>query len=241
MDLAEHAGMAISPDGRWLYLLKTNYSAGSSEYSLLTFDTRESRFVSGEQPISNCPGPHPLPVPGDVRVLVLCAGGTAVQTSDGDLVLRLPNFQNFALGRGSNGHSLYMATLDGRIKALDVGTHVVGRTSKDAFSRHRRIMPSSGTMSPDGRLWYLPIKIPDNGEQEIEQILVFDTQAMSMAHIITPVGPFWGLALSSDGRRLYASQPDLQNILVIDTGTRRTIRTIAVGTKPSIIFAAKAP
>jgi DNA-binding beta-propeller fold protein YncE len=96
-------------------------------------------------------------------------------------------------------------------------------------------------MSPDGRLWYLPIKIPDNGEQEIEQILIFDTQVMSMANIITPVGLFWGLALSSDGRQLYASQPDLQNILVIDTGTRRTIRTLSVGAKPSILFAVKAP
>src|SRR5258708_408004 len=88
-------GMAISPDGRWLYLLKANYSAGSSEYSLLTFNTRESRFVSGEQAISNCPGPHPLPVPGDGQVLVLCGGGTAAQASDGDRVLRLQNFQNF--------------------------------------------------------------------------------------------------------------------------------------------------
>ena len=102
-------------------------------------------------------------------------------------------------------------------------------------------MPSSGTMSPDGRLWYLPIKIPDNGEQEIEQILVFDTQAMSLANIITPVGPFWGLALSSDGRRLYASQSDLKNIMVIDTGTRQTIRILAVGAKPSILFTVKAP
>jgi DNA-binding beta-propeller fold protein YncE len=96
-------------------------------------------------------------------------------------------------------------------------------------------------MSPDSRLWYLPIKIVANGEQGIEQILVFDTQSMSMANIITPAGPFWGLALSSDGRRLYASQPDLQNIMVIDTVTRQTIRTLAVGARPSIIFVVKTP
>ena len=103
-------------------------------------------------------------------------------------------------------------------------------------------MPSSGTISPDGGLWYLPITIvPSNGGMEIEQILVFDTQSMSMTNVITPVGPFWGLALSSDGQRLYASQPDLKNIMVIDTGTRRTIRTLAVGAKTSILFAVKAP
>ena len=104
---------------------------------------------------------------------------------------------------------------------MDVATDDIKRTSTDAPLRHRRVMPSSGTMSRDGRFWYLPIKIPDNGEMEIEQILVFDTQTMGMTTIITPVCPFWALALSSDGRLLYASQPDLKSIMIIDTQTRR--------------------
>jgi len=60
----------------------------------------------------------------------------------------------------------------------------------------------------------------------IEQILVFDTQVLEAD-------------LVRLGRRLYASQPDLQNILAIDTGTRRTVRTLAVETKPSVLFAVK--
>ena len=232
--------MAISPDGRWLYLLKANYSAGSSEYFLLTFDTREVRFI-GERAISNCPGPHLAPAPNDGKLLVLCGGSTATQASDGDLVLRLPNFQNFALGRGSKVSTIYTAGSDGRVQAVDVATREVVKASHEPPVRHRRIMPSSGTLSPDGRLWYLPSKIPNDGEQEIEQILVFDTQAMSMTNVITPPGPFWGLALSSDGRWLYASQHNLQNILVIDTGTRQAVRKLAIGAKPSIIFSAKAP
>ena len=138
-------------------------------------------------------------------------------------------------------HALYTAQVDGRIEAMDIASHEIVQTSSDAPLRYRLIMPSSGTMSPDGRLWYLPIKIPNNGEQEIDQILVFDTQAMSMTSIITPVGPFWGLALSPDGERLYASQLDPKKIMVIDTGTRQTIRVLPVGAKPSIIFAVKAP
>jgi len=39
---------------------------------------------------------------------------------------------------------------------------------------------------------------------------------MSMANIITPAGPFSGLALSSDGRRLYAAQYELQQIDLTD-------------------------
>ena len=83
--------------------------------------------------------------------------------------------------------------------------------------------------------------VSHRGEQWIEQILVFDTQTMSLANVITPGGPFWGLTLSPDGRRLYASQPDMQQIMVIDPETRRTIGTLSVGAKPSIVLAVKAP
>jgi VCBS repeat-containing protein len=68
---------------------------------------------------------------------------------------------------------------------------------------------------------------------------VLDTESMSMTSIITPAGPFRALALSSEGRWLYASQPDMQNIAAIDTGTRRTVRMLAVSAKPSILFSAK--
>jgi len=106
-------GMAISPDGRWLYLLKTNYSVGPSEYSLLTFDTWENRFVSGEKSISNCSSPHPLPISGDRKVRVLCSGGTESEVLDAGPAFRLQSVQNFALGRGSDADTLYMARLDG--------------------------------------------------------------------------------------------------------------------------------
>jgi len=172
---------------------------------MLTFDTRESRFASEEQPISNCRGAHPQPVPGAGKVLVLC-GGSEPQAVDGNLVLRLPDFQNFVLARGGDGYLLYTAGLNGRIQAADVATHEIVQLSEDSPLPQKWFMPSSGTISPDGRLWYLPIMIvPSNGGMEIEQILVFDTQVMSMTNVITPVGPFWGLALSSDGQRLYAS------------------------------------
>ena len=233
--------MVISPEGRWLHLLKTNYSTGSNDYFLMTFDTKAEQFVPGEQVLSGCAGPRLIPRAGAATPLVLCGGVTPKQASDDDSVLRFGNIQNFAFGRGITENLLYIAGFDGRIRAVDLSTHEITQTSNDAPLRHRRFMLSSGTLSPDGRLWYLPIKIPGNGEQDVAQILVFDTQAMSRATVITPSGPFSGLALSSDGRRLYASQPDLKNIMVIDTDTRQTVKIISLGAKPSIIFTVKAP
>ena len=96
-------------------------------------------------------------------------------------------------------------------------------------------------MSPDGGLWYLPVKIPWNEQQDVEQILVLDTRTMGITKIITPVQPFRALALSSDGTRLYASVPDTNEIIVIDTDTQRTVRRIGVGAKPFILLAVKAP
>jgi DNA-binding beta-propeller fold protein YncE len=237
--LPSHPAMMVSPDGRWLYLLKTNYDAGSYDYFLVTFDTREGRFLSGERAIASCPGARILPVPGDATALVLCGGRDAMGLSGEDHVLRLPHFAYGQLD--PMGRTLYLAAYDGTIRAVDLVSHEIMQTSKDAPLRYRRIMPASDSMSPDGRLWYLPMKIPANGEQEIEQILVFDTHAMTMANVITPAGPFSGLALGSDGRLLYASQSDLQSIMVIDTESRRTIRTLAIGAKPSILFVAKTP
>jgi hypothetical protein len=233
--------MSISPEGRWLRLLKTNYSAGSDEYFLMTFDTSAGQFVSGEQELPGCAGPRLISRAGAATSLVLCGGITTRQVSDDHSVLRFGNIQNFVLGRGVTENLLYVAGFDGRIRAVDLSTHEIAQRSKDPPLRHRRFIPSSGTLSPDGRLWYLPIKIPDNGEQDVDQILVFDTQAMSRATVITPSGPFSGLALSSDGRWLYASQPDLKSIMVIDTDTRQTVKMISVGAKPSIIFAVKSP
>jgi len=233
------SGMEISSDGRWLYLLKANYSLGASAYSVLTFDTLKLRFTPEEQSMPDCPRPHVVPIPGGSKFYVVCDGVAGVH--DPAFVLRFPRVQNFALGRGGNGHTIYMAGFDGQVDELDVATHRIIRASADTHLGSRRIMPSSETVSADGRLWYLPVKIPNNGEQDIEQILTFDTHAMQMTNVITPPGPFWGLALSSNGRWLYASQPELNSILVIDTETRRTTRTLAVAGRPAIVFVGPTP
>jgi DNA-binding beta-propeller fold protein YncE len=228
--------MAISSDGRCLYLLKFNYELGSSAYSLLTFDTVTVQFTPEEQFIPDCPRPQLLAIPGERRVKVLCDGGADIEVPDARFVLRLPHVQNFAVGRG--GNALYVAEWDGKIQEVNIATHeIVG----GHLLRSWRMMPSSGTLSSDGRLWYLPAKIPNNGEQGIEQILVFDAQARKITNVITPVTPFWGLALSSDGKWLYASQPERNSISVIDTAAGRISRMLAVAGKPSIVFAIKRP
>ena len=91
------SGMAISSDGRWLYLLKHNNPAGPNEFSLMTFDTEENRFVPEESAITDCPRLRIVAIPGMGKVRVLCDGGNAETDGDGELVVRLKGFQHFAL------------------------------------------------------------------------------------------------------------------------------------------------
>jgi hypothetical protein len=65
-------GMAISADGRWLFLAATNYAASSSDYFLQTFDTRQGRLLPEKKPISRCAGFQILPLAGDNSAVVLC-------------------------------------------------------------------------------------------------------------------------------------------------------------------------
>jgi YVTN family beta-propeller protein len=65
-----------------------------------------------------------------------------------------------------------------------------------------------------------------------------DTVKMTEVGLITPPQPFWALALSPDGRRLYTSVPDAKRIAVIDTGTHRQIKCLAVGATPFIVLVA---
>jgi hypothetical protein len=177
------SGMAISADGRWLFLATTNYAASSSDYFLQTFDTRQGRLLPEKKPISRCSGLQILPLPGDNSAAVLCREEAGTKGANAG-VLRFPNFVGGELD--ASGHLAYVAASDGQVQAVNPATHEAVRTSKDAPLRNRRVMRSSATLSPDGRLWYLPIKIPANGQNGIEQILVFDTQAMATAWVITP-------------------------------------------------------
>jgi hypothetical protein len=233
------SGMAISSDGRWLYVLKQNYASGANEFSLLTFDTQENRFIPEETAVSDCPRPHIVPVPGFGNVRVLCDGGRAT-SSDGDTVLRVRGVLNFALSRGGNGYTLFTAGSNGPITALDVASHQITRVSGDIVSRYRRVMPSSDTLSSDGK-WYVPVKIPNNGQQENEQVLVLNTTEMVLASVITPSCAFFSLALGPDEKRLYASQRELQNILVLGIDSSRTLEVIHLPAKPGIVLSVKAP
>lgn len=227
--------MAISPDGRWLYLLETNYEQGSHDFFLRIFDTAQGQLLPERQPVSGCGGAQVVPWGAQQETLLLCQAEQPVSAPDPELVLRFPAMVRGVRARGN----LYVAGRDGRVLEIDPATRRVMRSAQCAALSG--LMPASSTVSADGRLWYLPVKAASEDRRAIAQILVFDTETMSEVATITPRQPFWSLTLSSDGKELYATMPNANSIVVIDATTHDQVRTLTIGTRPSFVQVAQAP
>ncbi len=229
------SGMAISPDGRWLYLLETNYGQGSHDFFLRTFDTAQGQLLPERQPVSCCGGAQLVPWGAQQDILLLCQTEQPVSAPDPESVLRFPTMVQ---GVRTRGH-LYVAGRDGRALEIDPATREVSKSV--VIASLANLMSASSTLTANGRLWYLPVKEASEHGREIAEILVFDTEGMNVVATITPRQPYWSLTLSSDGKELYATMPDANSIAVIDTTTHDQVRALTIGTRPSFIQVARAP
>ncbi|WIG61277.1 MAG: hypothetical protein OJF49_004025 [Ktedonobacterales bacterium] len=90
--------------------------------------------------------------------------------------------------------------------------------------------PHAIVLSPDGRWAYVSCF---GGAA----IAVIDTQAQTLAATIAMPSPSqpYGIAISPDGRYLYASDNLLGRLLVVDTASRRYLRSVPIGVKPALI------
>jgi YVTN family beta-propeller protein len=71
------------------------------------------------------------------------------------------------------------------------------------------------------------------------RILRADPITLSPKGTLTTSKPFFSMALSQDGRRLFTIDPDSATVTVIDTATMTEVKQISVGKRP--IFGAAAP
>ncbi len=241
--------LAVSSDGRWVYLLNAKFQPGRPyDMALDSFDTQEGRFAGAEAPLPDCQAAQLWPLDNGL-VGVRCAGtlrffrlndkGFAEQGGPVDL----PKLTFAERGRNRDdffvdgqldpaGKALYFVSGAGRIVSVDLKTRQVTTGAKEPLLTHSHARQSSATITPDGRLWYVPV-----GTQ---QILAMDLQTSQPARVITPQVPFWGLTISSDGKALYAGAADHPWILVIDAATGQEIRKIALPGRPAILALAPA-
>lgn len=82
--------------------------------------------------------------------------------------------------------------------------------------------PAYGVFSRDARLFYL------SGETAGDVTVIDTTTHAIVGHLVHGGGDAMGLALTADGRTLYAAAGENKAVLKIDTATNRTVGTIAV-------------
>jgi DNA-binding beta-propeller fold protein YncE len=212
-----------------------------------TFDTQREQLLPKEAHLSECQGATLIPLREDRQLLVVCGGDSVLHflqlgsngSAVNDFVLSIPplpvksipgpravrqdraeSFVQSVLT--PDGSTLLLAKWDGRVVKVDIASRqLIAATALPL--PNTRIMSSAPCLSQDGTV-YLAARSPTNYGDGNERIVGLDTRSLAVVSIITPTQPFWSMAISPDGQRLYTTEPRSPVIHVISTETGKESR-----------------
>ena len=258
--------MVVSPDGRWLYVYKMypGQGAGNDSYAVATFDNTTGRFLPQELQLSGCGASLLAPSLTGLQISCMPANqihfvqigptGTVVPTIEAGLpervapvatLLELPNFGGVIWNvRDSlvspDGHALITIMGDGRVLEVDINARKLSRMLVSDRLLERWVPSQRSVCSPDGTKLYVAMgRQARRSTGMAEEILVIDTSTGHHLAKITTSIPFLSLAISSDGRHIYAPTWKEQSLLVINTFTYQETRILKIiGTLPVRVIVA---
>lgn len=256
-----YSGLAVSPNGRWVYTVNMRtITPGVDEHTLATFDTESNSFLPQVADIPGCGVADLLPY-YDQKLLVYCArtndirsleltprGGVAVESSveaplganladGGSIPERRKRVAAISLSKGNS--ILAIVRGDGTVFELDTSALETAsspvkpepRLMKDDISLW--VQDRSSPRSPDGSHLYLGISRVRH-ESMGTLIEIYNTTSWQQVGKIKTKLPFWSLAMSNDGRYLYTISPEQQAIGVIDVANNQELDTIhGIGVSPA--------
>lgn len=242
--------MAISPDGRWLYVNQMRFVApGADEYSVATFDTQRGRFLPERAPIPGCPSALLIPYARQGSLAVFCGAPGATQDArflqpEQNGLLAEPSTLPIAgqlagaIWSGTTS-TIYQVAEDGRVVLIDGAARRVSRTVALELPGGGQVVKGSVALSADGARLYLGVRQPAGRKLQARQILVVDTATWQALRTIPTSQPFGGLAVSRDGRRLQALNPDGDSLLILDAAEYRERAVIGgLGDYPGLMLVA---
>ena len=240
-------GLAISPDGHWLYINQLHILApGQDEYSVIVFDTRTGNILPEHIQIPGCPlanlvpeeqGGHVLAfcrATNDVRSLTFTVSNTTRQQSPAVTYPLSPVFGSLVGAQLlSNGEVMVVdsnaqiALSQSRLDQLRIATTL-------KLSDNQQILPSAVTMSPDGDRLYLGIRSTSDPNGQAHQIMVIDSTSWKAVQTLELDHPFTHLATSHSGSEVYATDPDGGLLMIVDTTNGKEANAISgVGIYPT--------
>jgi len=208
--------ITVSPDGRWLYIIKMRSTPGPpqrDEYTIATYDAERGSFLPVEAPIPDCGMGQFLQASNNGQLHVLCPTAHSVYS-----------FQVTPQGLGSNPLTL----------RLPPGPRYVYLSGLQTTDSETPVHPSisGGALSPDGRTLTIVMSY----------LLILEIDARQKTILRTARGPsdrwsrFLVTAASTNGTKLYvpvgliAKRGEFggvtDEILVIDTKSLQQIGMI---------------
>ncbi|MCI0627261.1 MAG: hypothetical protein L0387_37385 [Acidobacteria bacterium] len=259
----ERPVMAVSPDGRWLYISKMlpgRGDAANARYTVATFDTTAGAFLPEEAQIAKGYGTVLIPSLGgfqilhmrtnEVRFLQLAPSGAIAEmttlplpersSADVEIQLGLARGGGFWNVRDGlllpDGHTLITIMGDGRMQEVDVNSKKISRILVKDGLPDRWVPWRRPVCTPDGSKLYMAVgRLATRTTGMVEEILVIDTKTGQQLATIATSLPFLSLAMSPDGQYLYAPTLQASSLLVIDAVKYREMRVIKdVGSMPAL-------
>lgn len=244
-------GLAVSPDGRYVYVAKTRSIRPSvDEETIQTFDTIKQGFLPKEAGLSGCGYPEIIPVSGDwqlvvkcsrsgVRLINLAADGSVQQSqSAGQRLWQGPLAQ---ISPSPDARKLALIMNTGEIYEAEIGVSPfrINPTRSPRLSQSHRVLHTRvSPRSSDGTVFVsCASKELVSTTLTADEIHIFDTQnSWTRGEIIKVAAPCSDLILSANGRYLYGISPEKRTLLTINLGTRQVETSVGgIGVKPRFL------
>jgi hypothetical protein len=249
--------MAVSPDGRTVYLLKwQGPSSGDTPVALAAFDTVRNRFRDGMIDLGNCGFGTFVPATDTNELGFHCPASneivtyrvTAPDQATFEFSVSLPwgkrmfarhlysdvPARAFALSADRRG--LFVAGGDGSIGEVNLALGAVKEISVPG-DQNEVVAPFalSGALGP-ARL-YVGAG-PRDGAGVAREIRAFDTSTWARVATIRTSTPFVTAVATKDGSVIYALTGERGKVLAIDPVAQRELRAMPVGRAPSLALIA---
>ena len=253
--------MAISRDGRWVYIYQLFYADGVSTGGVATFDTLAGDVLPESVRLGECGDPALLPLEADRRLAVACTSTNEVHFLDispsgaasTSEVLQVPvapddpadpNGPVWDLGlswavQSPDSRLIYAVTHDGRVFVIDAISQTVERTVDLRIPLDRRISAGQVLLSPTGEELY--VGLADSSQLDVnsaDQIRTISTLDWSILGIMDASRKFLSFNVGSDPKTLYGVDPETRTLLVFDLDRQRETGAIRVGSSPMLVHAA---
>jgi DNA-binding beta-propeller fold protein YncE len=241
--------MAMSPSGKYIYMMKLHTTKETTDEYVTAFDTQNERFLKDHVSLNTECNFVLLPTNDELTVDVACAdsgglreitfgdasepredrlwliGAKERQAKWGALFLQ-PGGKNVAFISNS-GSSFTVSRVSGAVEHL--GTRV-----KSGPWIERGLMPESQTA-----VYFVIGRKSRPYPDELDTIVAVDPVTLAPRGTLAMTEPFFSMEISRDGSNLYTIDPERAAITVVDlTSFQEMRRLTSIGHTPTMAIAA---